>query len=1193
VKPPPRRRTAAPSDPWAPAREHLAKGEHAQVEALCQQRLQQAPDDPKALEWLGIVRLQQGRREDACALFERVAKLQPGSPAALANLVGVQVGLGRHAPALATADRLLALGGHEVAAQVHRGVALQGLGRVDEALAAYDAALALAPSHHDALNNAGTLLGSMGRHEDALARYETGLAQRPDSPELLNNKGVSLAALGRNDAAVETYRRAAAVRPDYRDVQKNLASLLGTLGRHEEALAAYDVALRLEPRSAELHNNRGTVLGALNRHEESLAAYERALALQAGFVDALNNRGVALAALHRYEESLASFDRALAIDPAGVNAHWNRSLALLRLRRFEEGWREHEWRWKKPEFAAHKYPLRQPIWRGEEAVAGKSVLLVAEQGLGDTLQFVRYAGLLQSRGARVLLFVPEPLVTLLAHSFPGAQVFSKTAAFPAFDFYCGMLTLPLAFGTTAETIPAPPAYLKAPPARVAAWAQRLGAHAGLRVGLAWSGSTTHKNDLNRSLALDALRPLLAVPGVRFCSLQKDLRPEDAATAAALPNLERLGEAFQDFADTAAAIAALDLVITVDTSVAHLAAAMGKPTWILLPNVCDWRWIPEEPESPWYPGARLYWQPGIGRWPEAIARLAQDLAAYRAPPRAAAPQPAIGLAEAAAKAAEFLTAGNLADAEAVCNGILQLDPAFPDALTLLGSVRLKQARASEAVELFRRVVDQRPEGLHALTNMAAALRSAERHREALQFYDRVVSIAPDNPTAYVNRSVSLLALNRLDEALEASNRAIEVDPACLAGLNNRGVVLNEQGRYVEALETFDRALALKPDFVDALNNRGLSLAHLDRHEEAERHYLDTLARFPAYASAVNNLGLVYASMNRVEDAERRFREAFAIKPDYVDAHWNESLMALVRGDFAKGWPAYEWRWKKPEFAPHRRTFHVPQWSGREPLEGRTIFAHFEQGFGDAIQFVRYAALLRERGAKVLLSLPVGLRKLAGHSFPGMPVFCGQEVLPPFDCHVPFLSLPLAFGTTLETIPARVPYLVPPPERVEHWRERLGPAGDRPRVGLVWSGNPKHANDRRRSMPIEAVRRLLALPYRWYGLQRDVRESDAAGLRDLPIEMLGGSFDDFSETAAAIHALDLVISVDTSVAHLGGALGRPTWVLLPFAPDWRWLLDRPDSPWYPGMRLFRQPRTGDYDTVVDEVKRALEARFDARR
>jgi Tetratricopeptide repeat/Glycosyltransferase family 9 (heptosyltransferase) len=340
----------------------------------------------------------------------------------------------------------------------------------------------------------------------------------------------------------------------------------------------------------------------------------------------------------------------------------------------------------------------------------------------------------------------------------------------------------------------------------------------------------------------------------------------------------------------------------------------------------------------------------------------------------------------------------------------------------------------------------------------------------------------------------------------------------------------------------------------------------------------------YAEAFNNRGVALQEQKRLDEALTSYDQAIVLKPDYADAHWNFSLLRLLTGDFERGWAESEWRWKNASLDLSERTFSQPLWIGAEAIDGKTLLLHHEQGLGDAIQFCRYVPLVAARGARVVLEVDRPLRQLMSGLAGVSHCLCKGEALPNFDMHCPLLSLPLAFGTLLETIPSTTPYLsVPAP--VQDWEAKLGPK-DRLRVGLVWSGNPRHRDDIKRSIELNALSSLFDVAATFVSLQKELRAGDAALLRERSdIISLGQSFENFADTAALISCLDLVISVDTSVAHLAGALGRPVWILLPFVPDWRWLLDRDDSPWYPTARLFRQTNTRDWHSVVDHVRTAL--------
>jgi hypothetical protein len=374
---------------------------------------------------------------------------------------------------------------------------------------------------------------------------------------------------------------------------------LSDLGRSQEALVNLDRAVALRPQYAEAFNNRGIVLGDLERHAEALACVERALALKPDYAEAHYNRGNTLRDLHRHADAVQSFERAIALQPDYASAHWNLADCQLLLGNFALGWKEYEWRWRLNQRAASRREFAQPLWLGAQPVQGKTVLLHSEVGLGDTVLFCRYARDVAVLGARVVLEVQPPLVELLSGLEGVAAVVASGAPLPAFDYHCPLMSLPLAFRTELGNVPAVIPYIRSDPARVALWKGRLGAAAKPRVGIVWSGSTALKND-KRSMTLAEMLPLVR-PWAEWVSLQKELRADDSALLASRPEIRHFGGELEDFSDTAALVDLMDAVVTIDTSVANLAGAMGKTMWILLPfNPHDWRWLLEREDSDWYP-----------------------------------------------------------------------------------------------------------------------------------------------------------------------------------------------------------------------------------------------------------------------------------------------------------------------------------------------------------------------------------------------------------------------------------------------------------------------------------------------------------------------------------------------------------------------------------------------------------------
>jgi len=608
----------------------------------------------------GIVLAALERYDEALSAYDRAIALKAEYPEAFNNRGNALRKLQRYEEALASFDRALTLKPDYAEALNNRGNTLIELQRPDEALASYDAALVCRPDYADALINRSQVLHRLERHKEALHSVERALALVPTSITAQSLHGRILRALKRDEqsilsfnralslrpddaddlvgrgnahyelksypAALADYDRALALRPDAPQLHNNKGNALCELGRLAEALESFDRALALDPDYAEARNHRGNVLLKLNDMHGALAAYDDALALKPDFTDALVNRGNVLDYLGRADEALASFDRAIAADPQLAEAHWNRALLCLALGDFARGFAGYEWRWRRRN-AEGVRDFTQPIWRGED-LHGKTILLHAEQGFGDTIQFVRYMPMVAAKAGKVILELPDSLRPLTGAMEAAAAFTRRGDPLPAFDVHCPLMSLPLAFGTTLETIPATVPYLRAPGERIERLRPLLPTEGQPRIGLVWSGKPTHKNDHNRTIPLAALAPVLELPHLAFVSLQCEYRDGDWPELERRPNLARLDGALADFADTAAAINELDLVIAVDTAVAHLAGALGKPVWILLSHVHDWRWLHSTSTNPWYPTARLFRQPAPGDWTGAIGRIAEELADFQ-------------------------------------------------------------------------------------------------------------------------------------------------------------------------------------------------------------------------------------------------------------------------------------------------------------------------------------------------------------------------------------------------------------------------------------------------------------------------------------------------------------------------------------------------------------------------------------
>jgi len=502
------------------------------------------------------------------------------------------------------------------------------------------------------------------------------------------------------------------------------------------------------------------------------------------------------------------------------------------------------------------------------------------------------------------------------------------------------------------------------------------------------------------------------------------------------------------------------------------------------------------------------------------------------------------------AMDHIRNGRLDAAEALCRRLAGPFPTEADVHHLLGVVALTRKDLEPAMAAFRRAIALAPQVPHYYTNLGIAQRKKDVSATTEQNYRRTLQLVPGQAETLFNLANLLASLDRSEESLALYRMALAVQPERDKLWYNLGNLFLNMHRSAAAVRAYETA--------------------------------NTLAGGRFHNASVN-LGMAYQRLNSLPDALRCYDDALRTRPDNPAAHWNRALALLVSGHLTEGWREYEWRWRLAESPP--RDFDRPLWTGG-PLTGRTILLHAEQGLGDTLQFVRYLPMVAARGARIVLECQPPLRRLLASNFPDAAVVALGDPLPAFDVHLPLLSLPALFGTTLDTVPASIPYLhaLAVPGDAGQLAPRPGTLG----IGLVWGGDPAHRNDRQRSLDIEALRALLAIPnVTFFSLQKGERARVLDGLApEFGVVDAAASVTDFADTAALMMQLDGIVTVDTSVAHLAGALGRPVCIMLPFAPDWRWLLARRDSPWYPTATLFRQEAPGDWTTVIGHITKHLQ-------
>lgn len=1198
--------------------EHAA-GNLAGAEQVYRKILQDNPENLHAHFLLGGVCLQTARPQEAISHFKKFLE---------------------HDPA-------------HLDATLHLAAAFREVGDAPSAEHYFRLCTTLKPDHPRAYFELGNLFQTAGRYQEALDYFSKSVRIDSSAVDAWFNLGVLQYSIKVFAEAEAAYRQFLVLRPGSAEGHHNLGAVLFEQGKLQGAREEYLHSLSLNPNLADAYSGLGNIHLLERNYMLAENSFRRALELKPADLELLNNLGVILQKMNRLQEAEHYFRQAVSIGQKHVNSHFNLALVLLLQGKFVEGWKEYEWRYR----IKGRTPVEhtQPEWNGS-TLMDKIILVQAEQGFGDTFQFVRYLPLVRAMGGRVILECQSGLQRLLHQSGLCDEIIQRTATGQLdipFDVHIRLLSLPRVFGTNLATVPADVPYLQAEAWNAERWRKRFSHDASFKVGIVWAGRPTHEDDQNRSMPLHFFVRLGEVPDVALYSLQKGVAVEALNQLPVAHSVINLDNELEDFADTAAAITQLDLVITVDTSVAHLAGALGCPVWVLLPYAPDWRWLTEREDCPWYPSMRLFRQVASGEWEEVFTRikdaLCETVASYASETQVE-PDYSPAIVKFLCQGHAALKAENISEAIDACSQVLASFPDHAEAHYLtglsamsaqrfelaqqhfsraaetwpehpvllkqwgiarqllldqegaakcyrraleygnedaellynLGSIELLQGDNVEATRLLGCALAYRPDFVEALNNRGIALQGSGRQDEAADCFLKAMQVQPAFSDAYLSLGKLRCAQAHFQDAAVVFRSALLLQPENAAAYNGLGVALKGLGQMEMALNAFRQALNFSPDSAEIHNNLGNALKSLGDLAGAAASYRTALQLNPDNARTWSNLGNTLQATGEIDGALACLEKAVALQPDFAEGHWNLGVACLLTGNYLAGWREYEWG-----IAAGQRIFPAfsqPRWQG-EKLAGRTILLCGEQGFGDTIQFSRYVGALARQGARVILACQKELVGLLSRCAGIDRVLALDELnneTAQFDYWTPLMSVPGLLGTTLENIPQHVPYITPEPAKVDYWCEKL--AGQELKIGIAWAGRPTHQDDRKRSCALSAFSPLLGLGGgRFLSLQKGTASSE---LREMPeVNDLAPDLHDFTDTAAVIMNLDLVISVDTSVAHLTGALGKPVWVLLPYAPDWRWLLSREDSPWYPSARLFRQGVAGNWEDVLLRVRDQL--------
>ncbi|MFQ5733263.1 MAG: tetratricopeptide repeat protein [Planctomycetaceae bacterium] len=969
--------------------------------------------------------------------------------------------------------RLLRVDGGSIDGWHLLGVSQHQQGRHDEAETSLRRAIQLGGDSAAMHSNLGTILREQNRPAEAEACLRRALQLSPQIAEFHYNLGNLLQTQSRRREAASAFREAIRRNPGLADAHNNLGDVLQSAGKTDEAESAFRNALQVDSRHADARFNLANLYRGRDRLPEALDAYRAAVAVRPGFVDAWVNLGYTLDDLGRLDEAVDAYSSAIAADPHTVEAHVNRALALLRQGNFRRGWAEYDWRLKR---GSHSRAAIAPP--ADLPAPGASVRIPGEQGIGDEVMFASCLPDI-ARRCRCLASCDPRLVALFARSFPEVEFVPRTADPIPGQFRDGgtpdaripLGSLPRFFRPNVESYPAHSGFLVPPARLVRQWRDRFRElHADLIVGVSWRGGNDAVVRRRRTTQPSDWRPVFDVDGVAFVNLQygaqsRELAEFESQTGTRLHDWDDV-DAMTDLDGFAAQIAALDLVISVDNSTVHLAGALGKRVWTLLPVASDWRWMMHRDDSPWYPAMRLFRQTTFGEWRPVFQRVADEL----------------------------------------------------------------QKRRSASV-------GRKP-------------------------HDSPAETQPDLPR----------------------------DPV---ECNNRGVAAQQAGDLDQALRLHARAHAIAPQHAEIAFNLGNVHRVRDETDAAIAAYETTLRHDPEHHRAAVNRCTVLNDVGRCKESVAGLNAVLRQRPDLPAARFNRALAWLKQGDWERGWDEYEWRFQH-EWP--RRSLSCPVWDGRSSAK-LTLLVESEQGIGDVAMFASCLPDVSQTVKRCIVECDPRLVPLFARSFASCEVVASPVARSArcsaneCDARISMGSLPRLLRRSENAFPSHGGYLAADAKLVARRRGRLDDLGKGPKVGVSWRGGKDDLARRRRSVPLADWSPVFSqCDVHFICVQHGAKADEL----DNAAEMTGVTIHkcsdvdplrDVDEFAAQLSALDLVITVDNSTAHLAGALGTPVWTLLPFACDWRWMTQRRDSPWYPAMQLFRQQAAGDWRTVMDRVAERL--------
>ncbi|MEI7474855.1 MAG: tetratricopeptide repeat protein [bacterium] len=1084
------------------------------------------------------------------------------------------------------------------------------LNKNNEAIEFYLKAIELNPTLGSIHTNIAITYVKENKFKQAIEHYKKSIEFNPYNADTFMYLGVAQQSTEEFDESIESIKKALELDPNHYESYIQIANTYELKEDYETAIVYYEKAINLNPDNIAAYNNLGVVYFKLEEYDLAILNYKKSLEINPDYVETYINLGVVHFLRRDLIKARECYNKAIELNPDMPEAYINTAATYLIEKNFEEGWKYYEWRFKKKNARNLYLPkTNKPLWDGKNP-ENKTIYVYYEQGFGDTLMFARYLPYLNSLGAKVIFKPQAPLVSLLRQSDLNSEIIGTFVEDDSFEYdaHIPLMSLPNVLKTNIDTIPYPEGYLKSEPEKVQEYKEKYFNNDKFKVGIFWQGNP--KGMKKRASKLEHFLPLADIPNVKLYSLQKGFGIEQLEELPKNVDIVNMGAVFKSYSDTAAAIENLDLVITIDTSVAHLSASLQKPTWIALHSDHEWRWFLDEDTTPWYKSARLFKQKNKDNWNELFQRISLELSNL-----ALKDKKQLGIEDYNNLGINYSKTGDFEKAVECFKKVVELNPKSIAAINNLGITYLKNNDIDEAIKCYKQVLTISPNNAIVHTNLGNAYSGKKETELAIKHYKKSIKYDPNHADAYNSLGYIYNQKGEFETAIQYLKKVIKLKPNYDEGYNNLGISYKEMKKYDLAIENYRKAISLNPASVKAYNNLGAVYNALEETDLALRHYNKAIELDPNFADAYCNLGVIYTKLNEFEKALKNYAKTLELKPENPEVYYNlgdtyikqnmvkESIEAcekavslcaddkkifnlslsyLINKDFERGFKCYEARMGLDQYKLLKvPKFSKPRWQG-ESIKDKVIYVHSEQGIGDTIQFSRYIHQLNSLARKVIFNPQGSLTRLfEENNLPYEIVKAdAKEKSIKYDLYTSIMSLPHYLGAKIDNIPFSDKYFSANPQLVQSYKEKYFD-NDCLKIGIKWQGNPN--GNKNREAALNDFLKLAEIPnVKLYSLQKD---HGIEQLLDKPnnieIVNLGDTFTDFADTAAAIENLDIIVSIDTSVAHLSAAMGKKTFILIPFVPEWRWCLDTQETSWYSNAKLFRQNKRDDWKHVIENV------------